>query len=384
MKKLFITLITCIVIVCGFMFVTRSNFLYNKLEEIFESDEAQIDEIKNKYSAYWYNTLSDREQEIYRKIVKGIDDMDKKITIDIVKQESVEFLKKEIDNAINAYFADFPEVFYVKGTYEISSIDMLVAKKVDLKLQYITDDKNEINVMKEKLNNEIEKINSKLLNAKSDYEKELLLHDILAKEIVYFEHTDYNEIPQEKHNVYSALVEKSAVCDGITKAFQLILMQNGIESIFVTGVTENVPHAWCKVKLDNEYYNVDLTSDKVLNKENSELIVHSYFNITDKEIMNTHQVDNYEKLPKSNENKYNYYTYNNYEISYIDDFEYKLSSIVKSQSNNKLLEFKVSSVTDAPAKIVNALYSMNFNGYKTNNITKVEYNKINDNYIIVK
>lgn len=384
MKKIFITLLTCIVVVSGFVFATRSEFLYNKLEKILESEEAQIDDIKDKNTVYWYNTLSDREQEIYRKIAKGIDNLDKNITVEIIKQESIQALKSEIENAINAYFADFPEVFYVNGMYEISTIDILIAKKIDVKLKYMINDINEINIMNEKLDNEIEIINNKLLNGKNDYEKELLLHDYLAKEIVYFEHNDYNNIPQEKHNVYSALVEKSAVCDGITKAFQLILARNGIQSVFVTGVAENVPHAWCKVKLDNDYYNVDLTSNKVLNKENPELIVHSYFNITDNEIMATHQVDNYDKLPKSNEKKYNYYIYNNYEISYFDNFEYKLNEIVKSQANSKLLEFKVSAVSDIPSKMVEALYNINFNGYKTKNITKVEYNKINDNYIIVK
>ena len=48
MKKIFITLITCLLIVSGIMFVTRSDFLYTKLEAAFESEELEISELKDR------------------------------------------------------------------------------------------------------------------------------------------------------------------------------------------------------------------------------------------------------------------------------------------------------------------------------------------------
>jgi len=384
MKKLAATLIICIFLVFGINYLTRSDSLKNKIINLIQLEEIQEDELNNQYTDYWYKTLNDDEKQLYRIIAKGVKDLEKNITVKFSKEKSIKGGKQAIEKVLNAIFADNPDVFYIKDTYEISITNLLVLNKIDLKLEYISNNINEIEKMKQELNAEIERINNQLIGCKTDYEKELLLHDILAKDIVYFEHESENEIPSIKHTAYSALVNKSAVCDGITKAFQLILSKNNIESIFVTGESENVSHAWCKVKLDENYYNVDVTSDKALNKENNNLVIHSYFNITDKEIMNTHEFDNYDKLPKSAENKYNYYVYNDYTISYMDNFEYKLGQIIQKQKNNNLLEFKATGMNEVPSKMVESLYNLNFNNYKANHITKVEYNQINDNYIVEK
>jgi len=384
MKKIFFTLMMCIVIVLTITVITRSDFLYDNLVKETNIEEININELEISNSTYWYDTLTKEQQRIYRVIVNGVINLDKSINIDIVKDKKFEYINKDIEIALNAFFADHPEIFYIKDKYEVTMVNFIAIKMVILKLDYISEDKYEIENMKQNLVAEIEKISSMIVNAKNEYEKELIIHDILGKEITYYEHENYDDIPSIKHTAYSALVDKSAVCDGITKAFQLVLNKSGVDSIFVTGISEGVPHAWCKVKLDGDYYNVDLTSDKTLNKENKELIIHSYFNITDKEIMNTHEFDNYDKLPKSEEKKYNYYTYEDYEISYIDNFEYKLNQIIKSQKSRGLLEFKVIGIDNVPQKMVEGLYNLNFNNYKARNITSIEYNQINDNYIVVK
>ena len=384
MKKLIATIITCMFVVFGINFLTRSDSLKDKIITWIPLDEVKENELSNQYTNYWYSTLNEDEKKMYRVIANGVINLDKNITVEFSKENNFEQSKQVVEKVLSAFFADNPYVFYIKDKYEISTTNILVLSKIDLKLEYISNDIKEIERMKQELNAEVEKINNELNGCKTDYEKELKLHDILAKEIVYFEHEEYDEIPSIKHTAYSALVDKSAVCDGITKAFQLLLCRNNIESIFVTGMSENVPHAWCKVKLADEYYNVDVTSDKALNKEDSNLVIHSYFNITDREIMSTHDFDEYDKLPKSEGNKYNYYIYNDYIITHMDGFEYKLGQIIHKQKSSILLEFKATGINDVPSKMVEALYNLNFNNYKTKNTTKVEYNKINDNYIVVK
>lgn len=384
MKKIIVTIITCGIVVLGVAFITRSETVYNMFMKNVEIEEVTTNNINVTNATYWYNKLSDDEQKIYRIIANGVLNLEKNITVDVMRENNFSNVKNSIETALSAYFADHPEIFYVKDTYEISMLDMLVCKVVNIKLKYASNNKSEIEKMQAELDREIEEINGQLAYCKTDFEKELLVHDILAREIQYFEHENYDEIPNIKHTAYSALVEKSAVCDGITKAFQLILSKNNIDSIFVTGMSEGESHAWCKVKLDDEYYNVDVTSDKALNKENNELVIHSYFNVTDKEISSSHSFDNYEKLPKSEDSKYNYYTYNDYIITHMDGFEYKLNQIIQKQLNNNVLEFKAIGMDNVPSKMVESLYNLNFNNYKSRNITAVEYNQINDNYIIVK
>ncbi len=384
MKKLFGTLLVCVLIAIGVYIVIYSDVISNIFVKDINIESVYINQLQLDNNTYYYSKLNDKEKRIYRVIANGVMNLNKNMTVEVTKENSYESTKENVEVALNAFFSDHPEVFYVNDQYEISVLDFVAIKMINLKLDYVSDDKKEIESMSDEMNVAIENINARLTNAKTDYEKELLIHDIIASETQYFEHNDYKDIPNIKHTAYGALVQKSAVCDGITKAFQIVLNKNNIESVFATGRTDGVAHAWCKVKLDNDYYNVDVTSDKTLDDINNKLVVHAYFNVTDKELMKSHVFDNYEKMPSATATKYNYYLYNDYTITYFDSFEYKLGQIIKSQNSKPLLEFSVSGISNVPDKIINSLYSLNFNNYKTNKITKMEYTKINDNYIIVK
>ena len=54
-----------------------------------------------------------------------------------------------------------------------------------------------------------------------------------------------------------------AVCDGISRAFVFMCAVEGVDALRVTGAYGNVPHAWNKVRLNGEWYNVDVTADMV-------------------------------------------------------------------------------------------------------------------------
>ncbi len=384
MKKILTILFIAIIVIAGIFFFTSSqNFMENIVKDI-DVSEIKLSDIGYNSNMYYYEKLSDSQKKCYRAIAKGIMELKENITVQVTKEENYDIIKDDIDIALAALLADYPDAFYIGDKYEIGSLNIINTKILNLKLDYTSKNKAEIQNMAAKMNDELDKISSRLVDAKSNYEKELLIHDILAKDIAYYNYEDVNNIPFIKHTAYSALVDKSAVCDGMTKAFQIALNKNGIESIFVTGETEGVAHAWCKVKIDNDYYNVDLTSDKTLNAENTDLIVHSYFNVTDKEILNTHKIDKNDQLPSCTATKYNYYIFNNYTISTLDNFQYKLNQIVQKQKAEPLLEVNITGINNVPEKLVEALYNINFNRFKTNNITSMQYNKINNNYIVIK
>ena len=100
--------------------------------------------------------------------------------------------------------------------------------------------------------------------------------------------------------------------------------------------------------------------------------------------MKTHTFNNYDKFPIADAKKYNYYAYNDFTITHIDSFDYKIKEIARKQLAASLLEFQIIGVNNAASQMVTSLYNMNFNNYKSNNITKIEYVRINDNYIVVK
>ena len=380
MKRIFIALVIAISITAGVLFFTK----YERTVEDILIEDIYINDMGIQNDTFYYEKLDEKQKKYYRVIANGVMNLDESITIEVTKEKEYDLYKNNVEIALTAFLADHPEVFFVNDRYEITLIDGVVIKVLKLKLQYTSNNKSEINEMEEALKNEIINISEKAKNSYGEYAKEEFIHDYLATNIAYYNYTNYEDIPTIKHTAYAALVDKSAVCDGITKAFQLLLAHNGIDTIFVTGSTEGVAHAWCKVKIDGDYYNVDVTSDKTLNDQNRNLVIHSYFNVTDAELLKTHTIDKNDTLPQCIATKYNYYTYNDYVIEPIDSFEYKLSDIIKKQTGKALLEVNVNGVTDATENLITTLYNLDFNKYKTNNVTKVQYNKVNDNYIIIK
>ena len=59
------------------------------------------------------------------------------------------------------------------------------------------------------------------------------------------------------------LLNGKAVCDGLARTFNFLCAMEGLQSLRVTGSFASAPHAWNKVKIAGEWYNVDVTADSV-------------------------------------------------------------------------------------------------------------------------
>ncbi|WFQ91040.1 lipoprotein [Mycoplasma feriruminatoris] len=98
-------------------------------------------------------------------------------------------------------------------------------------------------------------------------EKLTKAYEWMTKEVKY----DYGNRTGEllrSQNAYSALVEKKTVCTGYAKGFKMIMDELGIPCKFVEGDSNREEsfiskHAWNLVQIDNEWYHVDTTSDRV-------------------------------------------------------------------------------------------------------------------------
>ena len=123
----------------------------------------------------------------------------------------------------------------------------------------------------------------------SDYDKELAIHDWIIGWAEYDKGVLSNapdaKPDPDNDNPYGLLINKSAICEGYTMTFQLFMDMLGIECIRVDGtstaygITE--PHAWNMVKLDGEWYCVDVTWNDPVGSRNTNIYVfHKYFNVT--------------------------------------------------------------------------------------------------------
>lgn len=389
MRKIFrrIKLIIFVILIGFVIYFVKNNDInkYINLSNI-ENKDIITNDLQNSNSVYYYNKLSEYDQKIYNKILKGISKLESNITLDITTNLEKDELFNDISKVFSYVLADHPEIWYVKPNYGIKISNYLGINVVMVNMEYnvsnINDMKAEVNEISDKINNIINKV---IKTNMTDYDKALFIHDYLAENIVYYKYTDVKDIPSDKHNAYSALINNSAVCDGFTKAYQLILNELNIQNIFIEGTTGDVAHAWNLVKLDSEYYHIDLTSNTTLmGNQKDNLPVHVYFNITDNDILETHTIEKRELLPSAVATKYNYYKIEEKEITYKDNFDNALEKIIKNNKNSKLLEVKITDVYNATSQFVNELYAQNYNKMKTNNIKKVEYNKILNIYIVTK
>nr|WP_253199781.1 transglutaminase domain-containing protein [Clostridium gasigenes] len=140
--------------------------------------------------------------------------------------------------------------------------------------------------MKEKLNLKVNSIKEKYLNGIDDeLQKEYIIYDYILNNTSY-DYDNYlkNTIPDISHTSYGALINGQAVCDGYSKAAKLLFNEVGIESGIITSSTMN--HAWNYVKINGQYYNLDITWDDPVPEGNK--IRYKYFNLSNKKMAEDH------------------------------------------------------------------------------------------------
>ncbi len=146
----------------------------------------------------------------------------------------------------------------------------------------------------------------------TDFEKELALHDWLVDNCGYDLTARYSLSATgraDNKNPYGLLVEGYGVCLGYATSFQLLMDLAGVECITVVGASVNSSrdHAWNMVKLEGEWYCVDLTWDDPVFSVDPAFYLpswlaerhHRYFNVTSDDMRETgHQWD-YDSVPEA-------------------------------------------------------------------------------------
>lgn len=125
----------------------------------------------------------------------------------------------------------------------------------------------------------------------------------------------------------AAIIDKVAVCDGISKAYVILCAMEGIRAVQVDGTNKKVNHAWNKVYVDvdgngtREWSVVDCTSANMLISSGIELMDHAFIFATDDMILSNDV--NYEYNEKWQEGlSYKYPTteiinvYDTYKVNY--------------------------------------------------------------------
>ena len=300
-----------------------------------------------------YDRISKEQQRIYKILLSSVNRMAYG-WIDLGKCNT-ETYNEDIAVAYRAFTYDYPELFWVPYEYVVK-LDGLGAKVAfslddednDIKTSYIVPLPN-----KKKMQKEIDEVTSKIveeIKGKTSDKMEMLtlLHDKLSNTITYHDAPITQDL---LYTVYGALVWGYTVCEGYARTMRYLCKQLDIDCIIVTGTSKNEQHMWNMVRLDNEWYHIDLTwNDPGLDGNgNPKTPLHPYFNVTDEVILKDHTIDpditkvagsgadlgsvgfNF-GLPEAKGKKYDYYDY--YELNFSDMLyaARKIVSIYESQN----------------------------------------------------
>lgn len=256
-----------------------------------EQDVQQLQDSKITGEGYEFDTtyypyfsyLSADEKIIYKQIYANATEISKyfvpKVKINI----------SQLKKVFEAVYNDHPELFWLNTSYSYKYTPDNNCVQIILSFNETI---NDIVNAKKKFDTEVNKIISAANKLKTNYEKEKYVHDTIVKSVKYDKNASMNQ------SAYSALVNKSTICAGYSRAFQYIMINLHIPTYYCVGIS-SVNHAWNIVKLDDGYYNVDLTWD------NTDSNRYKYFNKTDSDFSITHKRTGLSlKLPKCNATKY--------------------------------------------------------------------------------
>lgn len=134
-------------------------------------------------------------------------------------------------------------------------------------------------------------LNRYILNDFDEYARVHAIHDYLAYTVDYdaalYERYLNREDVSDDHPSFhldGALLDRNAVCDGMSKAFAFLCNLEGIACVRILGSFDAQAHAWNKVRIDNRWYNVDVTMDKgryVVKNETKFQLHHGFFLLSD-------------------------------------------------------------------------------------------------------
>jgi hypothetical protein len=135
-------------------------------------------------------------------------------------------------------------------------------------------------------------------------------YDTLALNRQKAQARDAEEV-DDLRNSYGALVLGRPVCRGYAAAYQYLLQQVGIQSVVVSGDCKGEGrHAWNIVKLEGDYYHIDVTWGDGSNTDASFSAAEpnfKYFGLTDREIRMSRTIDRTPPMPACTATACNYF-----------------------------------------------------------------------------
>lgn len=206
------------------------------------------------------------------------------------------------DNIIQSVLLEDPEIFFV-DSYKTTKTGRTVIIEPHYTFPY-----SDIISLSSQCRDIAIRLVSRTLQENDTYEKVRIVHDLLAKNVVYS-----GDSPLMDHSIVGPLIKKRAVCDGFSRAFKYLLDQIHIPCVVVTGKAINAingsweSHAWNLVNMNGKWTHVDVTYDTTVRVGN--VLRYDYFGLPDSWIKVDHKPSETD-LPEASSEEFEYYRRN--------------------------------------------------------------------------
>ena len=260
---------------------------------------------------YYYNQLDNTAKLIYDAIESNLSNMTSgnyeiKLSSQIADVLYEDYGENKLDtsfqSAWDALMLDRVDTFFIDVTkINLKMRKTTYGKKVTYALSIAPADSNgylanglESREKVHSILNEIKETRDNIVKSLNgiDYNKIRHAHDWIINNLQYEQNITNNNV----YNLYGALIEKSAVCEGYAEALKYILDEADIPCVLVSGTATNSEgkterHEWNYVQLYGKWYAIDSTWDDPVVKGTgyvSDSIKHRYFLVGSNEMNKNH------------------------------------------------------------------------------------------------
>ena len=285
-------------------------------DRITEQEQIEFESQLNTKTFYYYNELNSEQQQAYIMLYS--------MFTDFTDSRRIEVTEDELKELFIAVLYDNSEFFWVDVNYTFVDYGTSIEFSPNYRFDPSTAEK-----MSATLDKKIDKIVKGSENLTTDYEKELYFHDCVCDMTVYNEDT----FGKMGDTAYSALIDGEAICEGYSRAMQLLLDRAGIRNYLVVGDGVNEEgteaHMWNIVEIDGENYHLDATWNDTGNENG---IGYLYFNVNDNIISRDHI-----NLVPDNNNcvsmNANYFVVNDLYVESFKNYDELVSPVAKALEN---------------------------------------------------
>ncbi len=229
----------------------------------------------------YYTYLTDSQKQIYRYMKNAAEQMTTGL-FSIGAVSSGENRFTDIAVAFRALSADNPQIFWLPETYIMSPDGSALAFSYTEKGIDYPFTPQQKSLAQQQINTTVNNLKEQANRLNSRFEKELFFHDWLCQNVTYNDDGTDNI-----YSVYGALINGVAVCEGYSRAMQLLCDSVGIPCTVIYGSSRDVGHMWNIINPGDGWYHLDVTWD---DDEKYNYIRHTYFNLSDKQILSDHDI----------------------------------------------------------------------------------------------